>query len=433
MTTRLRLRPILLAGLLAALSLPAFSETKTSTVPQGVGIKLPPNTKLAIVGDSITEQKQYSKFIEVYLLASAGRPDIKVFQYGWSGERAGGFAARMENDLSTFQPTAMTLCYGMNDGSYVAFNPGIGNEYEKNMRAILTTAAKLGVTGIVAGSPGAVDTKYYASKATGPDIYNDNLAHLRDIDAKLAAEYKTGFANVHDEMINAMTKAKATLGADYDVCGRDGVHPNSNGQLLMALAFLKSLGVDGNIGTITIDMKGNATASEGHKVLSSANGTAELESTRWPFCFEGDAKGGSRSILPFCDFNEKLNRYTLQVKNLSAPKAKVTWGKETKEFTKEQLASGINLAAEFSSTPFDSAFSKFSGAVGTKQALETVMIKNLITQFRSFANDVKEDPEFGTALELLKKKMTVKQQNLDTEARKLLVPVKHTLKVEEVK
>lgn len=425
-----RLRPILLAGLLAALSLPAIGETKT--VPQGVSTTLPQNARLAIVGDSITEQKQYSKFIEVYLLASAGRHDIKVFQYGWSGERAGGFAVRMENDLSTFQPTAMTLCYGMNDGSYVAYNPKIGGEYEKNMRAILTKAAQLGVKNIVAGSPGAVDTRYYASKSTGPDVYNDNLAHLRDIDAKLAAEFKTGFANVHDEMINAMTKAKAVLGADYDVCGRDGVHPNSNGQLLMASAFLKSIGVDGNIGTITIDMKGSATATEGHKVVSGANGTTELESTRWPFCFEGDAKAGTRSILPFCDFNDKLNRYTLQVKNLSAPKARVTWGKETKEFTKEQLASGINLAAEFNQTPFDSAFSAFSGAVGKKQSHETVMIKNLITHFRSFAGEAKQDPEFAAALEVLKKKMAARQQILDTDARKLLVPVKHTLKVEAV-
>lgn len=426
-----RLRPILLAALLTGLSLPAaFGETKHG--PQGVSTTLPPNARLAIVGDSITEQKVYSKFIETYLLASAGRHDIKFFQFGWSGERAGGFAVRMENDLSIFQPTAITLCYGMNDGGYVAYNAGIGNEYEKNMRAVLTTAAKLGVKTIVTGSPGAVDTKHYAGKATSADVYNDNLAHLRDIDAKLAAEFKTGFANVHDEMINAMTSAKAKLGVDYDVCGRDGVHPGGTGHLLMASAFLKSLGVDGNIGTITIDMKGSATASEGHKIVQSSAGTAELESTRWPFCFEGDARAGTRSILPFCDFNEKLNRYTLQVKNLSAPKAKVTWGTETKEFTREQLASGINLAAEFSRTPFDKVYSYLWNAVATKQAHETVMVKNLITHFRAFASDVKQDPEFAKALEVLKKKMTDKQQALDAEARKLLVPVKHTIKVEAV-
>jgi hypothetical protein len=45
---------------------------------------------------------------------------------------------------------------------------------------------------------------------------------------------------------------------------------------------------------------------------------------------------------------------------------------------------------------------------------------------------VKQDPAFAAALEVLKKKMTSKQQMLDAEARKLLVPVKHTINVEAV-
>ncbi len=417
-----------LAGLLLLLAcaLPAAGETKTAA-------QLPPNARLAVVGDSITEQKLYSKYIETYILATAGRQDVKVFQFGWSGERAGGFAARMENDLAAFKPTAITLCYGMNDGSYVAYNAAVGNEYEKNMRAVLAKLPQLGVTCVVAGSPGAVDTRYYV-KSTSAEVYNDNLAHLRDIDQKLAGEFKTGFANVHDEMINAMAKAKAALGVDYDVCGRDGVHPGPNGQLLMASAFLKNLGFDGNVGVIVLDMKGSATASPGHKVLGGGNGSVELESIKWPFCFDGDEKNswGTRSILAFCDFNEKLNRFTLQVKNLSTAKAKVTWGTQSREFTREQLTAGINLAAEFTQTPFDAAFGRFLNAVGAKQAYETPMIKGMITNFRAFAGDVKQDAEFAAALDTLKTKMLARQQQLDAEARKLLVPVKHAIKVEAV-
>jgi len=52
------------------------------------------------------------------------------------------------------------------------------------------------------------------------------------------------------------------------------------GQLLMAYAFLRGLGFDGDLGTITVDMTGPATASGGHKVLSGANGKAEIESSR---------------------------------------------------------------------------------------------------------------------------------------------------------
>ena len=37
-----------------------------------------PAARVAIVGDSITEQKLYSKFLECYLLACSGVPDVKV-------------------------------------------------------------------------------------------------------------------------------------------------------------------------------------------------------------------------------------------------------------------------------------------------------------------------------------------------------------------
>jgi len=58
----------------------AVADTKPSAL-------LPPNARVAIIGDSITEQKLYSKFIETYLLACTGRTDIKCFQFGWGGER----------------------------------------------------------------------------------------------------------------------------------------------------------------------------------------------------------------------------------------------------------------------------------------------------------------------------------------------------------
>ena len=164
--------------LLFLLSAAALGETKPAAL-------LPPDARLAIVGDSITEQKVYSKIIETYLLACAGRTDIKCFQFGWSGETAGGFALREENDLSVFGPTVITLCYGMNDGRYVPYAENIGADYEKYMRMVLTKAAALGVTVIVVGSPGAVDTKFFVKPGTTPAQYNDTLARLRDIDKKL--------------------------------------------------------------------------------------------------------------------------------------------------------------------------------------------------------------------------------------------------------
>src|SRR5436190_6160292 len=86
---------------------------------------------LAICGDSITEQKLYSVFIEDYLLMC--RPDLNVrsMQFGWGGETSWGFLARMENDVLRFKPTIATTCYGMNDGGYAALSQERGNHYRQ--------------------------------------------------------------------------------------------------------------------------------------------------------------------------------------------------------------------------------------------------------------------------------------------------------------
>lgn len=419
-STTMRFFP-LLPILLAAVSLRAESI-------------LPPNARVAVIGDSITEQKIYSRYIETYLLACTGRNDIKVFQFGWSGERAGGFAARLENDLAVFNPNVATTCYGMNDGSYRPYAPEVGTEYEKNMRLVIDGLKKVGVKAMAIGSPGGVDPDFFKKNVTGAD-YNDNLAHLRDIAKKLAEENKQPFANVHDTMMSALEKSKAALGKEYAPFGGDGFHPAPAGQLLMAQAFLKALGFDGDIGRVTIDMKGPNTASTGHTVKGLQLGSVTVESSKWPFVFDADPKSASsnRSILPFTSFNQDLNRFTLRVLNLSSAKAKVTWGSQTLEFTREQLESGVNLAAEFTKTPFDNDFAALNNAIVQKEAFETVLIKNLVTHMRVIAAEAAEDPKVAEALTKLKKKLADEHAKQDASVRKFVKPVTHTIKVEEVR
>ncbi len=395
---------------------------------------LPPNARVAVIGDSITEQKIYSKYIETYLLACTGRSDIKVFQFGWSGERAGGFAARLENDLAVFNPNVATTCYGMNDASYKPYAPEIGAEYEKNMRAVIDGLKKVGVTVMAIGSPGGVDPDYFKKNVTGQD-YNDNLSHLRDIAKKLAEENKQPFANVYDTMISALTKSKAALGKEYGPFGGDGFHPAPAGQLLMAQAFLKALGFDGDIGRVTIDMKGPNTASAGHVIKGLQLGSATLESSKWPFVFDADptSAGSNRSILPFTSFNQDLNRFNLRVLNLTTDKAKVTWGSQSKDFTRDQLEAGVNLAAEFTKTPFDEAFAGLTNAVSQKESYETILIKNLVTHMRVIATEAAEDPKVAEALTKLKKKLADEHAKQDASVRKFIKPVTHTIKVEEIR
>src|SRR4030095_11135508 len=94
----------------------------TSAQESAKGSVLKKGQRVAIVGDSITEQKLYSRYIELYLTACLPELELQVIQLGWGGEPARGFAARMNNDLLPWKPDVVTTCYGMNDGGYRAFD-----------------------------------------------------------------------------------------------------------------------------------------------------------------------------------------------------------------------------------------------------------------------------------------------------------------------
>jgi lysophospholipase L1-like esterase len=414
---------MLIIPLLLAASAAAAAGPGTLLVAKG--------DRVAIAGDSITEQKIYSRYIEDYLLACVPQLDLSVMQFGWSGETAPGFLARMENDLLPYRPDLVTTCYGMNDGRYRAYEESIGNDYADAMRAIAARLTDEKIR-VVVGSPGVVDsTTFGGGNKDAAKVYNDNLAHLRDIARRVADEEGAHFADVNDPMMREMEQAKAKYGDDYHVAGSDGVHPWQNGQLVMAYAFLAAMGFDGDIGTITIDLKGKATATDGHRVLSASGGKVELESTRYPFCFYGDgvSPDSERSILPFVPFNRELNRLTLIVKNLGSEKAQVTWGTLTKEFGRSQLESGVNLAGEFLDNPFSEPFQKLDAVVQGKQGFETYMVKQVITNFRYLREVLGDDPEVANAMSVLRAKLFAEQAQLQAQARAAVVAVRHTIVV----
>jgi len=390
---------------------------------------LKPGNRLVIIGDSITEQKLYSRYLEDYLTACTPQLNLWIMQLGWGGETAGGFLGRMDQDLLAFKPNVITTCYGMNDGQYRPYDEQtVGRPYAVNMKNLIDRAKLAGAI-VVVGSPGAVDTKFFRN-ADAAKWYNDNLSHLKDLDKKLAADAKLPFADVHDIMVQTMLKAKDARGDDFPVCGRDGVHPGANGQLIMAYAFLKALGMDETIGVISVDMNGKAQGSDGHKIVASEAGKVTIESTHYPFCFSGDEKSDNspRSILPYLPFQQDFNRLTLIVTNLKTEKAKVTWGKESKTFTHGQLESGVNLAAEFPNNPFSAAFQKVDDRVREKQEFETQMIKSHYRSLNALAA-MADDDESKAAVTLLRKKLPERHAKLAEAVKAAVAPVQHTIEV----
>jgi lysophospholipase L1-like esterase len=389
---------------------------------------------VAVIGDSITEQKQYSVFVEDYLLMCAPAQPSRVIQFGWGGETAEGFKNRMNNDCFRYHPTVATTCYGMNDGKYGPQTPQNHQWYYNNQKAVVRAMKQAGVRLIVIGSPGCVDVNTFGrGNRQAAETYNKTLADERDVAKQVAAEEGVVFADVYDPMFDVMTKAEQKYGSKYNVAGGDGVHPAGNGHLVMAYAFLKALGFDGNVGTITVDLaSGKAEASEGHQVLSASSASIEVESARYPFCFYGDNladPNSTRGILEFLPFNQDLNRFTLVVKGATGT-TRVTWGGKSKDFDGEQLGKGVNLAAEFLDNPFTLAFSKVHQAVQKQQNFETPMIKSWVNSEPRFKQELPDDAK---TLEMISTQMSGVDSDAYKRATVAVEPVKHTIKIEAVK
>jgi lysophospholipase L1-like esterase len=407
---------------------------------------------VAVCGDSLTEQKVYSVYIEDYLLMCQPVSDVKTLGCGWGGSSAPHFATHMGGDVMTFSPTVGVVCYGINDGKGDVLNDTIAKSYRAGLEKVIANLRRGQTRTIIIGSPAVVDS-FYFKNTRHPDVtaaqFNETLGQLGAIAKELAAAKGVLFADLHTPMMEAMAKAKAQFGQRYPFSGEgDGVHGGPNEHLVMAYAVLKAMGFDGHIGTITYDgSAGSATATEGHRIISSHPGKVVIESSRYPYCFfngtkDADQQGappqsqfagnwsyGNAAILPFVPFNQELNRYLLVVQNLKSPRARITWGEQSKEFTAAQLAQGVNLAAEFLKNPFVQPFAAVDRAVINKQFFETQFISHFLFDQ---PNLLKAMPSKASALKMIDAGFRDVHAGLLENCREAIKPVTHTIKIEEL-
>ena len=193
----------------------------------------------------------------------------------------------------------------------------------------------------------------------------------------------------------------------------------------MAYAFLRAMGLDGQIADLSIDMStGQATASDGHTIEPLRDGKFRVTSSRYPFCASGpiDSDDSVLSGLTLVSFNDDLNQFKLTVAGLADGQYRVQWGDQSKEFSASALSAGINLAEEFPTNPFSAPFARVDKAVAAKQAYETEQVKKVF-----HGREARADFEKAVA------ETEAKRKPLADAIHAAMVPVTHTIRIAPVK
>jgi lysophospholipase L1-like esterase len=107
------LRRTALWGLLLALFLGAAPQT---------GFYLHDGDRVVFYGDSITDQRLYTTFVETYVITRFPQLKVAFVHSGVGGDRVTGGGGgpidlRLPRDVVAYKPTVMTIMLGMNDGS----------------------------------------------------------------------------------------------------------------------------------------------------------------------------------------------------------------------------------------------------------------------------------------------------------------------------
>jgi lysophospholipase L1-like esterase len=313
--------------------------------------------RVVFYGDSITDQRLYTTYIETYCVTRFPLRHFTFVHSGWGGDRVSGggggpIDVRLDRDVFPYKPTVVTICLGMNDGSYRAFDQGIFDTYVKGYRHILDRLkAELPGVRITLLTASAYDDVTRAPNFPGG--YNATLKRYGDAVADLAKEYKATLADTNAPLVAALEKAKAADPTLASQVIKDRVHPGPGGHMVMAAAVLKAWNAPSTVAEIAIDAARRRAGASVNTRISRLRLTHDgLAFTHldgalpWPLDRDPQKNRDMQLMLQSTDEGQTLDRFTLTVAGLPAGKYAVKVdGTEMAQVTGAALESGLDLTS----------------------------------------------------------------------------------------
>jgi lysophospholipase L1-like esterase len=339
----LRARP------LAALVLLSCAAIAQQAAPPDFHLK--DGDRVVFYGDSITDQRLYTTFVETYALTRFPSRKIAFVHSGWGGDKVYGGAGgpvelRLQRDVFAYKPTVVTVMLGMNDGRYRGYTPNIYNDYIEGLEALIGKL-KAGAPGvrITAIRPSPYDEVTRALMAGGG--YNNVLVMFGQWVQEYARRDRIHVADLNAPVVAMLERAQRTDSANAEKIIPDRVHPGPAGHLIMAAALLQSWNAPSRVSLVELDAAGAVKQASRTKVTGvNASGglqwTQMDESLPMPVDLDDPVM---KLAVDSSGFTMSLNQQNLTVRGLSEGYYALRIdSQQVAVFTAAQLGRGINLA-----------------------------------------------------------------------------------------
>src|SRR5947209_3258786 len=242
------------------------------------GFALREGDHVVFYGDSITDQRLYTTFVEDYVVTRFPHTNIWFIHSGWGGDRVTGGGGgpidlRLERDVIAYKPTVMTIMLGMNDASYRAYDPSIFDKYAGGYQHIVETV-KRALPGIrlTLIQPSPFDDVTRAPNFEGG--YNAVLVRYGQFVKELGEKEGAAVADLNTPVVAALEKAKSLDADTAQKIVPDRVHPAPGGHLLMAEALLKAWNAPAIVTAVALDASAPSVArQENTRVSDLRNGS----------------------------------------------------------------------------------------------------------------------------------------------------------------